>query len=88
MFAINKLFLNKTIYVFKKVRCDYVMCFSDTLSISLFCSEQVFDGFIVVASFIVDLVFIKGLSAYKIQKFVVILAFLVPWRVIRVVNSK
>ncbi|XP_062621214.1 uncharacterized protein LOC134282845 [Saccostrea cucullata] len=48
---------------------------------------EVFDGFIVVASFIVDLVFIKGLSAYKVQKFVVILAFLVPWRVVRVVNS-
>ncbi|XP_062621213.1 uncharacterized protein LOC134282843 [Saccostrea cucullata] len=48
---------------------------------------EVFDGFIVVASFVVDLVFIRGLSAYKIQKFVVILAFLVPWRVIRVVNS-
>ncbi|XP_061187188.1 uncharacterized protein LOC133195358 [Saccostrea echinata] len=48
---------------------------------------EVFDGFIVVASFIVDLVFIKGLSAYKVQLFVVILAFLVPWRVVRVVNS-
>lgn len=48
---------------------------------------EVFDGFVVVASFIVDLVFIKGLSAYKVQKFVVILAFLVPWRVVRVVNS-
>ncbi|XP_048731494.2 uncharacterized protein LOC125648425 [Ostrea edulis] len=48
---------------------------------------EVFDGFIVVASFIVDLVFIKGLSAYRVQKFVVILAFLVPWRVVRVVNS-
>ncbi|XP_061187963.1 uncharacterized protein LOC133195979 [Saccostrea echinata] len=48
---------------------------------------EVFDGIIVVASFVVDLVFIRGLSAYKTQKFVVILAFLVPWRVIRVVNS-
>ncbi|KAL3842604.1 hypothetical protein ACJMK2_020597 [Sinanodonta woodiana] len=48
---------------------------------------EIFDGFVVFASFILDLVFIKGLSSYPIQDFVLFLAFMVPWRVIRVVNS-
>lgn len=48
---------------------------------------EVFDSIIVVASFVLDLVFIKGLTVYSIQEFVFILAFLVPWRVLRVVNS-
>jgi len=49
---------------------------------------QCFDSFIVVASFIVDLVFLKGLQQFTVQEFVLILAFMVPWRIIRVVNSK
>ncbi|KAK3610877.1 hypothetical protein CHS0354_034338 [Potamilus streckersoni] len=48
---------------------------------------EIFDAFVVFASFILDLVFIKGLSSYPIQDFVLFLAFIVPWRVIRVVNS-
>ncbi|XP_076113549.1 uncharacterized protein LOC143081694 isoform X1 [Mytilus galloprovincialis] len=48
---------------------------------------EVFDGFIVFASFILDIAFIKGITIYSIQEFVFILAFLVPWRVLRVVNS-
>ncbi|XP_060074503.1 uncharacterized protein LOC132554210 [Ylistrum balloti] len=48
---------------------------------------EVFDSIIVVVSFTLDLVFIKGLTMFPIQKYVFILAFLVPWRVIRVVNS-
>ena len=48
---------------------------------------QVFDGFIVIGSFTLDLVFIKGLTIYRIQDGILILSFLLPWRVIRVVNS-
>lgn len=49
---------------------------------------QVFDAAILIVSFIVDLIFVNGLPRYKIEEFVFILAFLLPWRVIRVVNSK
>lgn len=48
---------------------------------------EVFDGFIVIGSFTLDLVFIKGLTIYRIQDGILILSFLLPWRVIRVVNS-
>ncbi|KAL4225352.1 Voltage-gated hydrogen channel 1 [Mactra antiquata] len=48
---------------------------------------ECFDSFIVIASFIVDIVFIKGLQQFTVQEFVLILAFMVPWRIIRVVNS-
>ncbi|XP_076449988.1 uncharacterized protein LOC143286331 [Babylonia areolata] len=48
---------------------------------------ETFDLFIVVVSFIVDVVFMQILPRFKIQDFVFILAFLLPWRVIRVVNS-
>ncbi|KAL8579151.1 hypothetical protein ACOMHN_010735 [Nucella lapillus] len=46
-----------------------------------------FDLFILVVSFVVDVVFMQILPRFKIQDFVFILAFLLPWRVIRVVNS-
>ena len=49
---------------------------------------QVFDCVIVFSSLCVDFYFLKGISAFTVQDFVIILAFLVPWRVIRVVNSK
>ncbi|XP_060074492.1 uncharacterized protein LOC132554200 [Ylistrum balloti] len=39
---------------------------------------EMFDGFIVVASFIVDIVFLKGMSGMHVREMVVILAFLVP----------
>jgi len=42
----------------------------------------------VYASFVVDLVFLGGLQDFAVQEFVLILAFMVPWRIIRVVNSK
>lgn len=41
-----------------------------------------------MTSFIVDMVFVKGLSMYTLKQFVYILAFMLPWRVIRVTNSK
>nr|KAG5685551.1 hypothetical protein BaRGS_001974 [Batillaria attramentaria] len=48
---------------------------------------ETFDLFIVVVSFVVDVVFMQILPRFKIQDFVFILAFLLPWRVIRVVDS-
>ncbi|XP_033752439.1 putative uncharacterized protein DDB_G0277255 [Pecten maximus] len=48
---------------------------------------EVFDAFIVLISFVVDLIFLEGLSAYSLEDFVYILAFILPWGVIRVVNS-
>ncbi|KAK7098125.1 hypothetical protein V1264_002485 [Littorina saxatilis] len=42
---------------------------------------------ILSVSFVADLVFLEILPRFKIQDFVFILAFLLPWRVIRVVNS-
>ena len=41
-----------------------------------------------VASFIADLYFIDGLTNYPLESFVLILALMVPWRVIRVLNSE
>ncbi|KAL8609548.1 hypothetical protein ACOMHN_000604 [Nucella lapillus] len=52
-----------------------------------YCEWLVFDAVIILASFVVDLVFIKGLQAFPIDDSIFILAFLLPWRVIRVVNS-
>ena len=49
---------------------------------------QLFDSFVVVASFIADLYFIDGLTNYPLESFVLILALMVPWRVIRVLNSE
>ncbi|XP_069131680.1 uncharacterized protein [Argopecten irradians] len=48
---------------------------------------EVFDAFIVVTSFIVDSCLMVYLPMYDTRDFVFILAFLLPWRVIRVVNS-
>ena len=54
----------------------------------LYFSFQVFDAFIVVMSFLVDFCFIVFLPDIDTKDFVFILAILLPWRVIRVVNSK
>ncbi|ESO95437.1 hypothetical protein LOTGIDRAFT_160585 [Lottia gigantea] len=59
---------------------------SRVISYSLFVF-QVFDAVIVLISFLVDLIFLNRLPNYEIQDFVFILAFLLPWRVMRVVNS-
>lgn len=42
----------------------------------------------VISSFVVDLVYIQGMVAYPLQEAVQILAFLIPWRVLRVANSE
>ncbi|XP_045176222.2 uncharacterized protein LOC123536823 [Mercenaria mercenaria] len=48
---------------------------------------EVFDTFVIMTSFVVDMIFVKGLSMYTLKQFVYILAFMLPWRVIRVTNS-
>ncbi|KAK3103703.1 hypothetical protein FSP39_021153 [Pinctada imbricata] len=48
---------------------------------------ELFDGMVVIASFILDIVYLKGFTIYPIEDIVQILAFLLPWRVIRVSNS-
>ncbi|XP_021353288.1 uncharacterized protein LOC110450231 isoform X2 [Mizuhopecten yessoensis] len=48
---------------------------------------MLFDGFIVVTSFVIDIAFIKGIMGYPLEDAVATLAFLIPWRVIRVANS-
>ncbi|XP_012935543.1 uncharacterized protein LOC101857936 [Aplysia californica] len=48
---------------------------------------QVFDGIVIIISFILDLVFIEGVTILKMDDFVLILTFLLPWRILRVLNS-
>lgn len=48
---------------------------------------EVFDAFIVITSFVADLCLLLLLPDYNTRDFVFILAFLLPWRVIRVVDS-
>ncbi|XP_048731171.1 uncharacterized protein LOC125648241 isoform X2 [Ostrea edulis] len=48
---------------------------------------EVFDAFIVIVSFVADLILLVTLPDYNTRDFVFILAFLLPWRVIRVVDS-
>lgn len=49
---------------------------------------QLFDGIIVIVSFVLDLVFLKGILGMEIEEGAEVLTLLVPWRVIRVVNSE
>lgn len=51
-------------------------------------SFQVFDGIVVIASFTLDLCYINGLTNYPVESFVLILVIMIPWRIIRVLNSK
>ncbi|KAH3891987.1 hypothetical protein DPMN_016097 [Dreissena polymorpha] len=46
-----------------------------------------FDVVVVIVSFVVDLVLLKGLTNMKVQVAVLVVSLLLPWRVIRVVNS-
>ncbi|KAL8610171.1 hypothetical protein ACOMHN_005945 [Nucella lapillus] len=48
---------------------------------------ELFDAVVVAISFVLDVVFVQGLTASNMRTFVVILSFLLPWRVLRVVNS-
>lgn len=49
---------------------------------------QVFDGIVIIISFTIDLVFIEGVTSFAVDEFVIILTFLLPWRILRVLNSK
>ncbi|GFN99767.1 voltage-gated hydrogen channel 1, partial [Plakobranchus ocellatus] len=65
------------------------------LIIKVFCSGkrffrsrmQVFDGAVVLISFTLDIVFIEGLAVLQLEEFIIIIAFLLPWRILRVLNS-
>ncbi|WAR03872.1 HVCN1-like protein [Mya arenaria] len=61
-----------------------IVCFGSHL---LHRRLEVFDTFVILTSFVVDMIFVKGLSMYTLKQFVYILAFMLPWRVIRVTNS-
>ncbi|KAH3740562.1 hypothetical protein DPMN_047268 [Dreissena polymorpha] len=47
---------------------------------------QVFDTIVVIVSFVVDVALLRDLTHFKVQDALLILSFLLPWRVIRVVN--
>ncbi|CAG5122461.1 unnamed protein product, partial [Candidula unifasciata] len=46
----------------------------------------VFDGLITIISFVLDIVFMNGVTAFSEEQFVIILTLLFPWRVIRILN--
>ncbi|ESO88028.1 hypothetical protein LOTGIDRAFT_166048 [Lottia gigantea] len=48
---------------------------------------QVFDAFVVLVSFILDLVFIDGFLGLDVGEFVLAVTFILPWRIIRILNS-
>ncbi|KAL5007759.1 hypothetical protein ScPMuIL_016565 [Solemya velum] len=48
---------------------------------------QVFDGCILLFSFALDIGFINAITTRSLESLVLVLAFLLPWRVIRVVNN-
>lgn len=65
------------------------------LFVKIFCSGkrffksrmQVFDGIVILISFTLDLVFIEGLAVLRLEEFIIIIIFLLPWRILRVLNS-
>ncbi|XP_071112148.1 uncharacterized protein [Haliotis cracherodii] len=48
---------------------------------------QVFDALVILISFVIDLVFIEGVMSMEISNYVIVLTFLLPWRIIRILNS-
>ncbi|XP_067685539.1 uncharacterized protein [Haliotis asinina] len=48
---------------------------------------QVFDAVVILISFIIDLVFIEGVMSMDVSNYVIVLTFLLPWRIIRILNS-
>ncbi|KAH9494785.1 hypothetical protein Btru_020608 [Bulinus truncatus] len=63
------------------------VCQHGCMSSWLYVSTAVFDAVVIIASFAVDLTFIKGLAEFAVEDSIFVLVFLLPWRVIRVVNS-
>ena len=74
--------------IIRLVRKPHYWFSHDAAHVFLPLFSQVFDSFVILASFVVDIIFMKGLAVYTIHEFVYILAFMLPWRVIRVTNSK
>ena len=68
--------------------CCYYSCHSCYCCQYIVTLFQVFDAFVVVMSFLMDFSFLVFLHDIDTKDFVFILAILLPWRVIRVVNSK
>ncbi|KAL8588616.1 hypothetical protein ACOMHN_067469 [Nucella lapillus] len=48
---------------------------------------EVFDAVIILISFTLDIIFVEGLNTLQIEHYVIVLSFLLPWRVLRVLNS-
>ena len=56
--------------------------------VRLFYLFQVFDAFIVITSFILDVIFLDSRWYETGKDATTILVLLLPWRVVRIVNSK
>ena len=52
------------------------------------CSSQIFDTVIVVTSFVLDLVFAKGMTDSDGEQAAVIIMLFLLWRILRIVNSQ
>ncbi|CAG2213701.1 unnamed protein product [Mytilus edulis] len=63
------------------------ICHFASIAILGIVSIEVFDAFVVTISFVADTVLLVAFPTYSTRDFVFILAFLLPWRVIRVVDS-
>lgn len=50
--------------------------------------SQVFDAFVITVSWALDIAFWEGLWAHPENEAANIMIFILPWRVIRIVNSK
>ncbi|XP_025097284.1 uncharacterized protein LOC112565758 isoform X2 [Pomacea canaliculata] len=48
---------------------------------------EVFDAVIILISFTLDLIFVEGLTNFEVPNFIIILSLLLPWRILRVLNS-
>lgn len=95
IFVVRSIFMAPNIKQVKQVLCIllFVLTLKKTLllreeELYLFPIFQVFDAVIVLVSFSLDVYYIKGLTNYPVESFVLILTIMIPWRVIRVLNSK
>ena len=79
------------VFAFAKFRFSYdgsympYCCFRHGAALLLF---QVFDAFIVITSFILDVIFLDSRWYETGKDATTILVLLLPWRVVRIVNSK
>jgi len=61
--------------------------FYDSQSDCLRCA-QIFDAFIIVSSFTIDIIFLGGVSGEEGQKAAAVLVILLLWRIARVVDGR